>query len=90
MTAAHADGPRCPRRLFRDHTGLPAQTVSRILRFHRTLAVASSGCRSLAEPAVRGGYHDRAPKPGGEGHIQPFNDFGLRHARALHGSGGGR
>ncbi|MDQ0688866.1 AraC-like DNA-binding protein [Streptomyces achromogenes] len=96
-------GSRRLQGLFRDHIGLPAQTVSRILRFHRTLGVASSGCGSLAELAVRGGYHDqahmnrdfralsgqtpgelctimeRAPARGHDGHIQPFNDFGLRH-----------
>lgn len=60
LTHTTGRGSRRIQGLFREHVGIPPQTVSRILRFHRTLAIASSGCPSLAQLAALGGYHDQA------------------------------
>jgi transcriptional regulator GlxA family with amidase domain len=97
-------GARRVQGLLREHVGLPAQTLSRILRFHRTLAMAANGHFPLSQLATLAGYHDqahmsrevrslsgqtpqellgimkRAPIRPSAYHIQPFNDFGLRHS----------
>lgn len=53
-------GARRIQGLLREHVGLPAQTLSRILRFHKTLAISANSRLSLGELAVMGGYHDQA------------------------------
>ncbi|QUC59046.1 helix-turn-helix domain-containing protein [Streptomyces sp. A2-16] len=95
-------GQRRIQGLLREHIGLPAQTLSRIIRFHNALAVASTDVNSLADLASLAGYHDqshmnrdfralsgqtprqlldimrRTPARHSVGHLQAFNDFGLR------------
>ncbi|WP_411093675.1 helix-turn-helix domain-containing protein [Streptomyces sp. 049-1] len=46
--------------LLREHVGLPAQTLSRILRFHRALAAAAADRPPLADLANLAGYHDQS------------------------------
>ncbi|MER6291093.1 AraC family transcriptional regulator [Streptomyces sviceus] len=60
LTLATGLGPRRVQGLLREHIGLPAQTLSRIIRFHHALAVASSGLNSLADLANLAGYHDQS------------------------------
>lgn len=102
LTLATGLGPRRIQGLLREHIGLPAQTLTRIIRFHHALATAATGPKSLADLAGQAGYHDQAhmnrdfralsgqtprqlltimrttPARHANGHIQPFNDFGLR------------
>lgn len=59
LTAVTGLGQRRIQGLLREHIGLPAQTLSRIIRFHCALAVASSGLDSLAGLASQAGYHDQ-------------------------------
>ncbi|MDH6522544.1 AraC-like DNA-binding protein [Streptomyces sp. SAI-135] len=59
LTAVTGLGQRRIQGLLREHIGLPAQTLSRIIRFHRALAMASSGLDSLADLASQAGYHDQ-------------------------------
>ncbi|MGW6792413.1 hypothetical protein [Streptomyces chartreusis] len=49
LTAAIGLGPRRLQGLLREQIGLPAQMLARIVRFHRTLALASRGFLSLSE-----------------------------------------
>ncbi|MGW1269065.1 helix-turn-helix domain-containing protein [Streptomyces sp. NPDC002491] len=60
LTLATGLGQRRVQGLLREHVGLPAQTLSRILRFHRALAAASTDVNSLADLAGLAGYHDQA------------------------------
>ncbi|WP_331723826.1 helix-turn-helix domain-containing protein [Streptomyces canus] len=60
LTLATGLGRRRIQGLLQEHIGLPAQTLSRIIRFHQTLAVASTGLDSLADLASRAGYHDQS------------------------------
>ncbi|MGQ4332389.1 helix-turn-helix domain-containing protein [Streptomyces hayashii] len=60
LTLATGLGQRRIQGLLREHIGLPPQTLSRIIRFHRALAVASTGLNSLADLAGRAGYHDQS------------------------------
>lgn len=53
-------GQRRIQGLLREHIGLPAQTLSRIIRFHRTLTMASNSLDSLADLASLAGYHDQS------------------------------
>ncbi|MFF7953390.1 AraC family transcriptional regulator [Streptomyces griseorubiginosus] len=60
LTLATGLGQRRIQGLLREHIGLPAQTLSRIIRFHHALAVASTGLNSLAHLANLAGYHDQS------------------------------
>ncbi|WP_020139639.1 AraC family transcriptional regulator [Streptomyces sp. 351MFTsu5.1] len=60
LTLATGLGQRRVQGLLREHIGLPAQTLSRIIRFHHALAVASTGLNSLADLANQAGYHDQS------------------------------
>ena len=60
LTRATGLGQRRVQQLLREHIGLPPQTLSRIVRFHRALAVASSGPDSLVDLAGLAGYHDQS------------------------------
>ncbi|MFE2104361.1 helix-turn-helix domain-containing protein [Kitasatospora sp. NPDC059463] len=61
LAAATGRGERRLQRVFRDHVGVPPQTVSRILRFQRALALSGRAAHlSLTEVAAMSGYHDQA------------------------------
>ncbi|MFJ1843494.1 MULTISPECIES: helix-turn-helix domain-containing protein [unclassified Streptomyces] len=53
-------GSRRIQALFREHIGIPPQTLSRIIRFQCALRLPSHHYRSLAELAAVSGYHDQA------------------------------
>ncbi|WP_380283392.1 helix-turn-helix domain-containing protein [Kitasatospora purpeofusca] len=60
LSDATGRGERRLQHVFRDHVGLPPQTLSRVLRFQRALNLARPGRLSLAEVAAMSGYHDQA------------------------------
>ncbi|MFE7561428.1 helix-turn-helix domain-containing protein [Kitasatospora sp. NPDC057500] len=60
LAAATGRGERRLQHVFRDHVGVPPQTVSRILRFRRALALSGRARLSLTEVAAMSGYHDQA------------------------------
>ncbi|MFF8772213.1 helix-turn-helix domain-containing protein [Kitasatospora sp. NPDC015120] len=60
LAAATGRGERRLQRVFRDHVGVPPQTVSRILRFQRALALSGRTHLSLTDVAAMSGYHDQA------------------------------
>ncbi|MFK0259257.1 helix-turn-helix domain-containing protein [Streptomyces sp. NPDC090445] len=60
LAAATGRGHRRLQVLFREHIGLPPQSVSRILRFQRALTLPSDAGRSLADRAALCGYFDQA------------------------------
>ncbi|MFC8362266.1 helix-turn-helix domain-containing protein [Streptomyces griseorubiginosus] len=60
LSRATGLGQRRIQQVLREHIGLPPRTVSRIVRFHRALAVASAGPDSLVDLAGRAGYHDQS------------------------------
>ncbi|WP_406120520.1 helix-turn-helix domain-containing protein [Streptomyces canus] len=60
LTRATGLGQRRIQQLLREHIGLPPQALSRIVRFHRALTVASTGPDSLVDLASRAGYHDQS------------------------------
>ncbi|MER7706952.1 helix-turn-helix domain-containing protein [Kitasatospora sp. NPDC097605] len=60
LAAATGRGERRLQHVFRDHVGVPPQTVSRILRFQRALALSGRARLSLTDVAAMSGYHDQA------------------------------
>ncbi|MFF2949843.1 helix-turn-helix domain-containing protein [Kitasatospora sp. NPDC057965] len=60
LADATGRGERRIQLLFRDHVGVPPQTLARILRFQRALALSGLGRPSLTDVAAMSGYHDQA------------------------------
>ncbi|MFD9429229.1 MULTISPECIES: AraC family transcriptional regulator [unclassified Streptomyces] len=60
LVTATGRGRRRIQALFREHIGVPPQTLSRILRFQHALTVPATEYRSLAELATMTGYYDQA------------------------------
>ncbi|MYT82330.1 helix-turn-helix domain-containing protein [Streptomyces sp. SID8364] len=60
LVTATGRGRRRIQALFREHIGVPPQTLSRIFRFQHALAVPATEYRSMAELATMTGYYDQA------------------------------
>ncbi|GAA1414122.1 AraC family transcriptional regulator [Kitasatospora putterlickiae] len=60
LAAATGRGERRIQHVFREHVGVPPQTLSRILRFQRALVLSGLGHLTLADVAATSGYHDQA------------------------------